>query len=132
MQYLLDTNIASALIKGNVPGVRRHLARIPMAQIGISAVTEGELRYGVAKCPEGHRLRPIVEEFLLRIEVLPWDSQAASSYGQLRASLERDGRPMGSLDTMIAAHAIAIGAVLVTHDKAFARIARLKVEDWTK
>lgn len=130
-QYLLDTNTASYVIKGNFPSVRRRLLRVPMAQILISSITEGELRYGVARRPGATQLQLIVEEFLLRVTILPWDSEAAKQYGYLRADLERQGRTMGNLDTMIGAHALAIGAVLVTNDRAFARIKTLKLEDWT-
>ena len=129
--YMLDTNTASYIIKGNIPAVRRKLARIPMAQICISSVTEGELRYGVARTPGATSLQQIVEEFLLRVTILPWNSEAAMEYGFLRADLERTGQPMGNLDLMIAAHAIAAGAVLVTNDRAFSRVKKLKVEDWT-
>ena len=73
-QYLLDTNIASYIIKGNIPAVRRRLLRVPMAQVAISTVTEGELRYGVARRPEAAQLQRIVEEFVLRVALLPWDS----------------------------------------------------------
>jgi len=66
------------------------------------------------------------------VTILPWDSDAARRYGLLRATLEGEGQPMGNLDVMIAAHALAVGAVLVTNDQAFARIKKLKVEDWTK
>jgi tRNA(fMet)-specific endonuclease VapC len=131
-RYLLDTNIASYVIKGNVPAVRRRIVQVPMAQLAISAVTEGELRYGVARRPDAARLRTIVDEFLLRMTILPWDSEAAQHYGQIRAALEREGQAMGNLDTMIGAHALALGAVLVTNDQAFTRINKLKVEDWTK
>ena len=131
-RYLLDTNIGSYGIKGNVPAVRRRIVQVPMAQLAISAVTEGELRYGVARRPDAARWRTIVDEFLLRMTILPWDSQAAQYYGQIRAALEREGQPMGNLDTMIAAHALALGAVLVTNDQAFTRIEELNVEDWTK
>jgi tRNA(fMet)-specific endonuclease VapC len=131
-RYLLDTNIASYVIKGNVPAVRRHIVKVPMAQLAISAVTEGELRYGVARRPDAARWRTIVDEFLLRMTILPWDSEAAQHYGQIRAALEREGQAMGNLDTMIGAHALAMGAVLVTNDRAFTRIEALKVEDWTK
>ena len=103
-----------------------------MAQLAISAVTEGELRLGAARLPHATRLHNIIEDFLLRVAVLPWDSDAAQQYGQLRATLEREGQQMGNLDTMIAAHALALGAVLVSHDRAFARIKKLKVADWTK
>jgi tRNA(fMet)-specific endonuclease VapC len=131
-RYLLDTNTASYIIKGNVPAVRRRLVKVPMAQVAISTVTEGELRYGVARRPDAVNLPTVVREFLLRLAILPWDPEAAQRYGSLRASLEREGRPMGNLDMMIAAQALASDLVLVTHDQAFRRIKKLKIEDWTK
>jgi len=131
-RYLLDTNIASCIIKGNSPVIDRYLVKVPMAQLAISAVTEGELRFGAARLPHAARLHNLIEDFFLRVAVLPWDSDAAQQYGQLRATLEREGQPMGNLDTMIAAHALALDAVLVTNDHAFARIKKLKVVDWTK
>jgi tRNA(fMet)-specific endonuclease VapC len=131
-RYLLDTNIASCIIKGNSPTVDRHLVKAPMAQLAISAVTEGELRFGAARLPHATRLHNMLEDFFLRVAVLPWDSDAAQQYGQLRATLEREGQPTGNLDTMIAAHALALDAVLVSNDHAFARIKKLKVVDWTK
>jgi len=131
-RYLLDTNTASYIIKGNNPAVDRRLARVPMAKLAVSAVTEGELRFGAARLPHATRLHALIEDFLLRVTMLPWDSDAARQYGELRATLEREGQPMGNLDTMIAAHALALDAVLVTNDHAFARIKKLKVVDWTK
>lgn len=130
-EYLLDTNIASYVIKGNFPSIRRRLMRVAMADVYISAVTEGELRYGVARRPGAKNLQRIVEEFLIRATVLPWDSDAAKHYANFRAELERLGRPMGNLDMMIGSHALARGAILVTHDQVFAGIKNLKVEDWT-
>jgi len=130
--YLLDTNIASCIIKGNSPAVDRRLVKVAMAQLAISAVTEGELRFGAARLPHAARLHSLIEEFLLRVAILPWDSDAARQYGQLRATLEREGQPMGNLDVMIAAHALAVNAVLITNDHAFVRIKTLKIEDWTK
>jgi tRNA(fMet)-specific endonuclease VapC len=132
VRYLLDTNTASYVIKGNFPRVRERLLKVPMAEVGVSAVTEAELRFGVARKPEAVRLKTAVEEFLLRVEVLPWDSAAAEQYAEVRADLERTGKPMGNLDLMIAAHALAAQVVLVTHDHVFRRIKRLKIEDWTK
>ncbi len=131
-RYLLDTNIASCIIKGNSPAVDRHLVKVAMAQLAISAVTEGELRFGAARLPHATRLHNIIEDFFLRVAILPWDSDAAQEYGQLRGMLEREGQPMGNLDTMIAAHALALDAVLVTNDHAFRRIKKLKVVDWTR
>jgi tRNA(fMet)-specific endonuclease VapC len=130
-RYLLDTNIASYIIKGNIPAVRRRLLRVPIEQVAISTVTEGELRYGVARRPEATQLQKIVEEFLLRVAILPWDSEAARQYGDLRASLENAGLTMGNLDLMVGAHALGLGAILVTNDRAFTRIKKLKIEDWT-
>jgi tRNA(fMet)-specific endonuclease VapC len=131
-QYLLDTNIASYIIKGNHPVVRRRLAAIPLYQVAISAVTEGELRYGVERLPAATSLKAIVEEFLIRVVVQPWDSAAAQEYGRIRAALERAGDLLGNLDMMIAAQALAMESTLVTHDKAFSRIEGLEIEDWTK
>ena len=132
VRYLLDTNIASYVIKGNIPRVRDRLVKVPMSEVGISVITEAELRFGVAKKPEAARLSVAVEEFLLRVEILPWDSEAAKSYARLRANMERIGEPMGNLDMMIAAHALAAQAVLVTHDRVFRRVMELRIEDWTK
>jgi tRNA(fMet)-specific endonuclease VapC len=132
VRYLLDTNIASYVIKGNFPRVRERLLKVPMAEVGISVVTEAELRFGVARRPEAATLKRVVEEFLLRVEVLAWDSEAAQQYGLIRAALEKDGAPMGNLDLMIAAHAVAAGVVLVTHDHVFRRVKGLRVEDWSK
>ena len=132
LRYLLDTNIASCIIKGNSPAVDRRLAKVAMGQLAVSAVTEGELRFGAVRLPHATRLHNLIEDFFLRVAVLPWDSDAAQQYGRLRATLEREGQPMGNLDAMIAAHALALDAVLVTNDRAFARIKKLKVVDWTK
>jgi tRNA(fMet)-specific endonuclease VapC len=131
-RYLLDTNIASYIIKGNFPAVRRRLIRHPISEIAVSSITEGELTYGVARKPDAAHLRTIVEEFLLRVTILPWDSNAARQYGELRAALEQQGQLMGSLDMMIGAHALSAGLFLVTNDRAFARIKGLKIQDWTK
>jgi len=82
-----------------------------MAQLAISVVTEGELRFGAARLPQAARLhsnlQTMIEDFFLRVAILPWDSDAAQQYGQLRATLEREGQPMGNLDVMIGAHALA-------------------------
>lgn len=131
-RYLLDANTASYVIKGNIPRVRQRLLKVPMAQLAISAVTEAELLFGAARKPEAVRLKVAVEEFLLRVEALPWNSKAARHYAEVRATLERHGKPMGNLDIMIAAHALALEAILVTNDRVFRRLGNLKLEDWTK
>jgi tRNA(fMet)-specific endonuclease VapC len=131
VRYLLDTNMASYVIKGNFPHVRERLVKVAMAEVGISAVTEAELRFGVAKKPQAANLSVAVEEFLLRVEILAWDSEAAKSYAKIRVELERFGKPMGNLDMMIAAQAVATPAVLVTHDRVFRHVKQLQLEDWT-
>jgi tRNA(fMet)-specific endonuclease VapC len=132
VRYLLDTNTASYVIKGKPAQVRENLVRVPMAEVGISVVTEAELRFGVARNPLALQLKLAVDEFLLRVEILPWDSAAAQHYAMLRSVLEDSGAPMGNLDMMIAAQALASGAMLVTHDRVFRRVKGLKIEDWTR
>ena len=131
-RYLLDTNTASYIIKGNIPRVRKRLLKVPMSGLLISAVTEAELLYGAARKSNSVRLKTAVDEFLLRVDSLPWDSNAARRYADLRAALEIAGTPMGNLDMMIAAHALAAEAILVTNDRSFFRLKHLKIEDWTK
>jgi tRNA(fMet)-specific endonuclease VapC len=132
LRYLLDTNTASYIIKGNVPRVRERLLRVPMSQVLISAVTEAELLFGAARKRDAVRLKTAIDEFLLRVDSLPWDSNAAKHYADVRAALEIAGTPMGNLDMMIGAHALAAEAVLVTNDRSFHRLKHLKIEDWTK
>jgi tRNA(fMet)-specific endonuclease VapC len=130
--YLLDTNTASYVIKGNIPRVRERLRRVPMNNVAISVITEAELRFGVERKPDAKRLRIAVEEFLLSLNVLPWNSEAAQNYATLRVAMEKRGKPMGNLDMMIAAHAIAVQAVLITSDSVFGKVNDLETEDWTK
>src|ERR1019366_4502414 len=99
-RYLLDTNIASCIIKGKSAAVDRYLVKVPMAQLAVSAVTEGELRFGAARLPQATRLHSLSEDFFLRVAVLPWDSDAAQQSAQLRATLKREDKPMGNLDAM--------------------------------
>jgi tRNA(fMet)-specific endonuclease VapC len=130
-RYLLDTNTASYVIRGNFPRLRERLLRTSSGEVAISAVTEGEMRFGVARKPDATRLKLAVNEILLRVEILPWDSEAARAYGLLRALLEKRGQPMGNLDLMIAAHALSADIPLVSHDRSFLRVPSLRVQDWT-
>jgi tRNA(fMet)-specific endonuclease VapC len=129
-RYMLDTNTISHLVKQH-PHVARHVFDVPMASLCMSAITAGELLYGLARRPDAVRLRAAVTELMRRVDVLPWDFSAAERYGILRADLDRAGRPLGSLDLLIAAQALAAGAVLVTNDRAFNQIPHLQIEDWT-
>ena len=132
-RYMLDTNTASYIIKGTPVAVRYHLQNVPMAHVCISTITEAELLRGVAKKPEAKRLPLVVKEFLIRVEILPWDSDAANAYAQLRTACENEGKPLGTMDMLIAAHSVAAGTVLVTNDKAFYNVKhRLALQDWTE
>jgi tRNA(fMet)-specific endonuclease VapC len=97
----------------------------------LSVITAMELRFGIAKNPST-RARVVIEQFLDTMSVLPIDRAVEKPYGDLRAALERLGRPIGSLDTIIAAHALAVGAILVTNNvREFRRVRGLRCEDWT-
>jgi tRNA(fMet)-specific endonuclease VapC len=127
---MLDTNTASWLMKGH-PNVLARLAAETPERICLSAVTEAELLYGVARRPEARKLRAAADELLAAIDVLPWTSATARRYATIRADLERRGGPLGALDLMIAANAVEHDAMLVTSDRAFGAVPWLRVEDWT-
>jgi tRNA(fMet)-specific endonuclease VapC len=116
---MLDTNMASAMIKGE------------SQDIAISVITEAELLFGLAKNPTTKHASA-AHAFLTTIAIMPWTSLTATSYAQVRASLEAAGTPLKALDTMIAAHAKALGAILVTDDKAFRHVESLVIENWLK
>ena len=131
--YMLDTNTASYIIKGEPVIVREHLTKVPMASVCISSITQAELLRGVARKPEAKQLPIAVKEFLIRVEIMPWDSDAAEAYARLRPSCESEGTPLGTMDMLIAAHSVAVGAVLVTKDQAFYKAkSHLSLEDWTR
>jgi len=129
---MLDTNTVSTILKGKSPAARARLASLGPDEVAcISIVTEFELEFGLAKNPNAQNLRRAIQWFLARIQVLPLGSAEARAYGQLRAQQEAAGRPLESLDMLIAAHAIAVGAVLVTADSVFASVAGLAgKENW--
>lgn len=129
-RYMLDTNMVSHLIKAH-PAVVRRVVATPMAALCVSAITEGELLFGLARRPDAKRLHLAVQELLRRVDVLPWDSVIAECYGSVRADMSRQGKIQAPLDLLIAAHALGVGAVLVTNDRAFGQVANLHVEDWT-
>lgn len=123
---MIDTNTVSYIVKGNSPASRAKLAELRYDEIAcISAITEAELQYGVAKSPNVKTLRPALEGFLAKIQILPWGRDEAHAYGRLRAKQEAAGKPLGNLDMLIAAHAVSVGAILVTNDKAFSHVADL-------
>ena len=129
--YMLDTNTVSCLVKKD-PTATQRAKDVPISSLCISAVTEGELLFGLAKRPEAIRLHAAVKEFLRCVDVMPWDERVAEHYARIRASLERQGKTLALLDLLIASHAESIGAVLVTNDQAFRLMGSLRVEDWTE
>ncbi len=109
------------------------MRKVPMASVCISSITQAELLHGVARKPEAKRLPIAVKEFLIRVDIMPWDSDAAEAYARLRTSCESEGTPLGTMDMLIAAHSVAVGAVLVTNDQAFYKVKHhLSLEDWTR
>ncbi len=132
MKWLLDTDTCIAIIRGQPPSVLKKLRGKSVGEVGISSITLGELAFGAAKSGRRDESCAALAEFLMALEIASFDSDAASSYGQLRASLEQRGTPIGPLDTLIGAHAAALDVVLVTHNtREFARIDTLRLEDWT-
>jgi tRNA(fMet)-specific endonuclease VapC len=133
MNYLLDTNICVLLIRQKSPQVLAQLTAQGIADVGISAITAAELHYGVHKSNKVDQNQQALDQFLLPLTILPFDEATAQRYGHIRAALERQGRPIGSLDTLIAAHALSAQLTLVTNNvREFSRVPGLKIEDWTK
>ena len=130
---MLDTDMASYVIKGRSPEVAARLAEIPPSMVCVSVMTRAELMYGLKRLPEGHRLQLGVRQFLRLVRVLAWDSDAADYYAEIRHQLVASGQPIGELDMMIAAHSLAAEAVLVTNDtRLYTRVAvPLTVVNWT-
>jgi len=129
---MLDTNICIYIIKQKPPEVLKRFLEYHVGDITISAVTLAELRYGVAKSRYRGKNAKALDEFILPLEVLPFDEDATKSYGEIRAALEKAGTPIGSMDLMIAAHAASLDMTLVTNNtREFSRVSGLKVADWT-
>jgi tRNA(fMet)-specific endonuclease VapC len=132
-RYLLDTNILSDLIKhpgGHVAARISHFSPDELQEVATSIIVAAEVRYGVAK--KGSRILDArIEQLFQVMPVLPFAADADKQYGRLRAELERQGQVIGANDMLIAAHALAIGAVLVTDNvREFERISSLTVENW--
>lgn len=130
LRYLLDTDICIYIINRRPPEVFRHFDGVAAGAIGISSITHAELAFGVARSGS-RRNRMALDKFLLPLETMPFDADAARQYGKLRAQLERAGTPIGALDTLIAAHALALGVTLVTHNtREFERVPKLRLANW--
>jgi tRNA(fMet)-specific endonuclease VapC len=131
MNYLLDTNICIYTIRQSPPQTLKRFREHSVGEIGISSITAAELWFGVEKSKQKKRNSKALDQFLFPLEIVPFDVPAAITYGVIRTRLESQGTPIGPLDTLIAAHALSLGAILVTNnEKEFKRIARLQIENW--
>jgi tRNA(fMet)-specific endonuclease VapC len=131
-RFLLDTNTISYIARNRSAAAR---ARLEAAQedgpVYLSAISEGEVLFGLARRPDAHQVAYFMHAALAGLNILPWNSIAAAAYSRLRSKNESEGIVLGPLDTLIAAHAIAEECVLVTSDKAFSRlIAGPKTVNW--
>lgn len=130
MKWMLDTDTCIAIIKKH-PAALKKLRGKSIGQVGISSITLGELAFGADKSNRSNDAHDALREFVLALEVAAFDEDAAMQYGAVRAALARLGRPIGALDTLIAAHAVAADVILVTHNtREFSRVERLRLEDW--
>ena len=130
VRYLLDTNIVSAVVKDPDGTLAKRLSAMPRSEFGISIIVACELRYGAIR-KGSPRLNSQLEAILEGVDILPLEEQTDRHYGQIRTELERIGRPIGRNDLLIAAHARALAATLITHNtNEFSRVPGLAIEDW--
>ena len=130
MKWMLDTDTCIAIIKKH-PVALKKIRGKSIGQVGISSITLGELTFGAAKSSRPKAAHDALNEFLLPLDVAGFDEVAAMTYGDVRASLEQQGKPIRPLDTLIGSHAHALDIILVTHNtREFSRIDGLRLEDW--
>jgi len=132
MRYLLDTNIVSYYLRRTTPALEKRVStELKRHGIAISVITRAELRFGQAGMTLVDRRRGLIDGFLLLLPSMEWSIQAADGYGALKDTLKRQGTPIGDMDTLIAAHALAEKLILVTHNtRHFEKVPGLKLEDW--
>lgn len=116
MLHMLDTDITSYIIKEKSVSVRHKLTGLPPSMVCISVITAAELHYGLKRLPSDHYLQLAVRQFLKIVSTLPWNIEAAEWCADIRHQLLSTGQPIGELDMMIAAHALSVGATLVTNN----------------
>jgi len=130
-RYLLDTNICIYVIRQHPKQVIDHLTKLPVGEAAISAITLSELECGAAKSSSPEQNREALLAFVSPFGILPFDDNASLHYGQIRADLERSGRVIGSMNTLIAAHARSLSLTLVTNNiHEFERVPGLEIENW--
>jgi len=131
-RYMLDTITVSHLLKKHPPWVARQVIEIPISDLCISAVNRGEVLFGLARRPDATALHGVVRKFLRRVDVLPWDTSAVEVYEPARAATQGEGRVLVPVDLLIGSHALSLGAILVTNDRAFRQQPGLPTEDRTE
>ena len=132
MKYLLDTNTCIFVINHRPLAVRRRFEETAVGDIAVSAVTLSELRYGAEKSAKREQNVLALRKFLLPLVLLPFDAEAAEQYGRVRVQLEQSGTPIGSMDMMIAAHALSRDLTVVTNNiSEFTCVPNLTLEDWS-
>jgi tRNA(fMet)-specific endonuclease VapC len=133
MKYLLDTNICIYLIKKKPMSVIHRFDEHPVGEIGISSISVAELSYGVQRSQRRKQDQAALLQFLSPLVIADFNTNTSFSYGQIRAELESRGTPIGSLDTLIAGHAVSMGVTLVTNnEREFSRVPGLIVENWVE
>ena len=133
MRYLLDTNVCVDYLNGRHPAVARAIQHCSPDDLCVSSVAVAELRYGAEKSVHRQRNHARLDVFLAEIPCVDFDRNAASVYGRVRAALEKRGALIGPYDLQIAAHALALGLVLVSDNvREFRRVRALKVENWRR
>lgn len=131
VSHILDTDICIYIIKKFPQAVIKKIREFSPGEIAISSVTMSELYYGAYKSQHQEKNLLALQNFLLPIEILPFDDRAAINYGEIRATLEKNGTPIGPLDLMIASHVRGLGLTLVTNNsKEFSRVPMLLIENW--
>ena len=131
MRYMLDTDICIYIMKKKPVQIIQKFRMMEVADIGISSVTLSELEYGVEKSENRERNRFALTHFLAPLQIVSYDVRAAQKYGFIRSHLEKQGQPIGPLDTLIAAHALSLDCIFVTNNASeFKRVPNLTVENW--
>lgn len=132
IKILADTNILGYFARNQSAALqKRMLDALKRQEVAISAITRAETRFGLALLAPDDKRRHTVDLLLNELPVLPWTQQAADRYGDIAAHLQQSGQPIGQMDTLIAAHALALGLPLATHNtRHFKRVPGLQLEDW--
>ena len=129
--WMLDTNTVSNAVHKRSSVLAARLLQVPASSLCVSSVSYGETCFGLAQRTASKALSEAISDFFFEVAVLAWSSETAQVYGTLRAELRRTGKSLAPLDMLIAAHALEVGATLVTSDRAFRQVPELAVEDWT-